>query len=92
MLNVQCHDCDEKPAVDEYTRYQQLEEWVQLDVTIQDSGKDLLLAAQSPLGELLACPSAPKLTGIAACLLDCSDVERRSRDALGRIPHLVASG
>jgi hypothetical protein len=39
----------------------------------------MLLAGQTPLGELLACPRATELDGIAACLIDCSDEERRRR-------------
>ena len=77
--NLESHDLDEKIAVDEYTRCQQLEEWVQLALTCQAQGKDFFLTSHSPLGELLACPSAPMLNGIAACLLDCSDPVRITR-------------
>lgn len=38
-----------------------------------------MLCAQSPLGELLAAPSAPQLGGLRALLLDVRDVERVSR-------------
>ncbi|MEZ4427158.1 MAG: hypothetical protein R3A51_05605 [Nannocystaceae bacterium] len=37
------------------------------------------LATQAPLGELLAAPSAIEHAAIAACLLDCHDVERLRR-------------
>lgn len=40
---------------------------------------DLLLTGQSPLGEVLAAPSAPLLDGIAVCLVDVADEVRRDR-------------
>jgi hypothetical protein len=79
LANLACHDMDEKWAATEFLRCQHLEEWVQLALQRQAQGQDFLLVSQSPLGELLACPSAPKLAGIAACLLDCSDMLRVTR-------------
>ncbi|MCA9688490.1 MAG: hypothetical protein KC636_02705 [Myxococcales bacterium] len=43
------------------------------------AGRSTLLATQAPLGELLAAPSAIEHAAIAACLLDCHDVERLRR-------------
>jgi hypothetical protein len=77
--DLECHDHDEKRVVDQYTRCQQLEQWVQSALKFQQESHDFLLVSHSPLGELLACPSAPKLTGISACLLDCSDTVRITR-------------
>jgi hypothetical protein len=77
--NLVCHDYDERRVTDEYTRCQQLEEWVQLALNHQQQGQDFLLTSHSPLGELLACPSVRKLSGISACLLDCSDPIRIQR-------------
>ena len=79
LEHLECHDYDEKKVVDEYTRCQQLEEWIQLAVVCQKEGQDFLLTSHSPFGELLACPSARKLRGISACLLDCSDPVRIRR-------------
>ncbi len=79
LENIECHDFDEKQPADTYTRCQQLEEWVKRALEIQQDGQDFLLASHSPLGELLACPSAPQLVGISACLLDCSDIVRITR-------------
>lgn len=79
LANLECHDHDEKRAVDQYTRCQKLEEWIQNALELQQAGHDFLLVSHSPLGELLACPSAPKLRGISACLLDCSDIVRVTR-------------
>lgn len=45
----------------------------------QQENQDFLLTSQSPFGELLACPSARKLEGISACVLDCSDPLRIRR-------------
>lgn len=77
--NLVCHDADEKMAFDAEMRCRQLEEWVQLALRHQDEERDFLLAGQSPLGELLACPSAPKLSKISATLLDCHDTVRIQR-------------
>jgi hypothetical protein len=79
LKNLVCHDADEIKTEDEYTRCQQLEEWLQLALNHQREGQDFLLTTHSPLGELLACPSARKLAGISACLLDCSDPIRIQR-------------
>jgi hypothetical protein len=77
--NLICHDYDEKQVTDKDTRCRQLEEWIQLALNHQREGQDFLLTSHSPLGELLACPSACKLIGISACLLDCSDTVRIQR-------------
>jgi hypothetical protein len=53
--------------------------WLDRVLENQRQGRDTLLAGQTPLGELLACPRAIELDGIAACLIDCSDEERRRR-------------
>jgi hypothetical protein len=74
-----CHDADERPATTGEQRWTNLEIWVQEALGLQQDGYDFLLSAHSPLGELLACPSAPHLNGIAACVLDCDDVVRVER-------------
>jgi hypothetical protein len=79
LEKVVCHDADEKPAADAYTRCANLELWVCQALEAQQQGQDFLLTGHSPLGELLACPSAPQLNGIAACLLDCADHVRIAR-------------
>lgn len=79
LEKLECHDYDERQPDNEYTRCQQLEEWIGLALTRQQEGQDFLLTSHSPLGELLACPSARKLAGISACLLDCSDTVRIGR-------------
>jgi hypothetical protein len=53
--------------------------WLGRALENQAHGQDTLLAGQTPLGELLACPRAIELDGIAACLIDCSDDARRRR-------------
>src|SRR5262245_17891502 len=67
---------DEIPALDARARCANLETWVRHALEAQQRGLDFLLTAHSPLGELLACPAAPELAGIAACLLDCADPVR----------------
>lgn len=76
------HDFDEVgvPAgADLRWRHEALEGWVRRALAYQDEGVDLLLTGQSPLGEVLATPSAVRLDGIAACLLDVADGERLRR-------------
>jgi hypothetical protein len=55
------------------------EAWVRRALAYQARGLDLLLAGQTPFGELLATPSAPHLAGISACLLDCDETTQRAR-------------
>ena len=65
-------------------RRSNLELWVQDALELEREGVDAILGSQSPLGELLAVESAPKLEGIAPCLLDAHDLVRLRRwDARG---------
>ncbi|GIE77021.1 hypothetical protein Aph02nite_29710 [Actinoplanes philippinensis] len=76
------HDFDEIGVPDDADlvwRHRSLEGWLQKALRYQADGLDMLLTGQSPLGEVLACPSAPLLDGIAACLLDVDDDVRRQR-------------
>jgi hypothetical protein len=76
------HDFDEVgvPAgADTAWRHRADEEWVRRALDYQAEGIDLLLAGQTPLGEMLAAPSAARLEAISACLLDCDDATRVSR-------------
>lgn len=60
-------------------RQRRLEAWLQIILNAQGSGRTAALCGQSPLGELLAAPSAPRLDGVRALLLDVAHVERVSR-------------
>ncbi|MEV4348424.1 hypothetical protein AB0J83_28555 [Actinoplanes sp. NPDC049596] len=76
------HDFDEVgvPAgADTAWRQRSTEEWIRRVLRYQEAGLDVLLTGQSPLGEVLACPSAVELNGIAACLLDVDDEVRWRR-------------
>lgn len=76
------HDFDEVgvPAgADLAWRHRANEQWVRRAVEHQAEGMDFLLAGQTPLGELLAAPSAAQLDAISACLLDCDDTTRLER-------------
>jgi len=77
--NFECHDFDETPVKDGTNRREVNEKWVQKALNAQENGKDFLLSAHTPLGELLACPSAIKLYGIKCCVLDCHDYVRVER-------------
>lgn len=73
------HEFDEigvPSTADTLWRQRSMEQWIQRIVEYQDRGVDVLLTGQSPLGEVLASPSAPRINGIAACLLDVDDRER----------------
>lgn len=76
------HDFDEigvPPGADLAWRHRANEEWVQRALGYQAESTDLLLAGQTPLGELLAAPSAARLEAISSCLLDCDDPLRLER-------------
>ena len=82
MPSVVTHDFDEggvPPGADTAWRQQRLEQWVQYAVQRQQHGIDVVLAGQSPLGELIACPSAPQLDSMAAVLIDVDDGTRLER-------------
>lgn len=76
------HDFDEigvPPRADLAWRQRGNEHWVRRALEYQRERVDLLLAGQTPLGELLATPSAQRLEAISACLLDCDDATRLAR-------------
>ena len=92
------HDFDEigVPATaDIRWRHRSMDAWLRRVLVYQDDGLDVLLTGQSPLGEILAAPSAVHLDGIAACLLDVADDERlrrlERRDPGRWQPHTVQS-
>jgi hypothetical protein len=60
-------------------RQRENEQWVRRALEYQAQGVDVVLAGQTPLGELLAAPSAPLLEAISACLVDCDDETRLAR-------------
>ncbi len=60
-------------------RQAELEQWIGRALAYEEQGLDVLLTGQSPLGEILAAPSAPRLAGIAVCLLDVADEVRAAR-------------
>lgn len=55
------------------------EQWVQRALNLQVESRHLLMSGQTPLGELLATPSAVDLEGIGNCLVDVADEERLRR-------------
>ncbi|GHF81993.1 hypothetical protein GCM10018790_69620 [Kitasatospora xanthocidica] len=82
LERVAVHDVDElgvPEGADRRWRNRTTERWVRRALEYQDRGVDLLLTGQSPMGEVLASPSAPLLDGIALCLVDVSDEVRRDR-------------
>ena len=81
VANLAAHHENEIPAITGHTRMANMERWIDTALDLETQGVDLLLLAASPLGEVLASPRAPELSGIAACLLDCHDHERSRRIA-----------
>ena len=76
------HDFDEigvPSGADTAWRQEANEQWVRRALEYQAAGTDLLLAGQTPYGELLAAPSATSLEAISACLIDCDDDTRVER-------------
>lgn len=72
-------DENDIPATTGHGRMANMEQWIERALALESESLDLLLTAASPLGEVLASPHAPDLAGIAACVLDCHDHERRRR-------------
>ncbi|MFF7983157.1 hypothetical protein ACFZDK_29245 [Streptomyces sp. NPDC007901] len=82
LQQVAVHDFDEigvPERADRQWRHRMTEHWVRRALAYRSRGIDLLLTGQSPLGEVLATPSAPLLDGIAVCLIDVADEDRRDR-------------
>jgi len=79
LKNTECYDYDDIPVKNAEERCLAAEEWIKRAIKAQNEGKDFILATHSPLGELLACPSAIELDGISPCLLDCNDFVRAER-------------
>ncbi|WP_319460260.1 hypothetical protein [Micromonospora sp. RTP1Z1] len=82
LRRVAVHDFDEvgvPERADRRWRNRMTELWVRRALEYQGRGIDLLLTGQSPLGEVLAVPSATLLDGIAVCLIDVADEVRRDR-------------
>jgi NAD(P)-dependent dehydrogenase (short-subunit alcohol dehydrogenase family) len=74
-------------------RQQSVEQVVQAALVEQEAGRHLLLAGDPVApGEVLAAPSADRLEGFAACLLDCAPAEQERRlRARGDPPELLPS-
>jgi hypothetical protein len=73
------HDFDEigvPPRANTPWRHRANEQWVRRALEYEAKGTDVLLAGQTPFGELLATPSATRLHAISACLLDSDDDTR----------------
>jgi molybdopterin-guanine dinucleotide biosynthesis protein len=82
LSGVAIHDHDEigvPEDADTRWRNRTTEQWIRRALEYQNRGVDVVLTGQSPLGEILASPSAPQLDGIAVCLVHVADEERRRR-------------
>lgn len=82
LARLAVHDFDEigvppHAAID--WRHRGNESWLRRAVEYEHDGTDLLLAGQTPFGEMLASPSATLVESISACLLDCDDTMRLER-------------
>jgi hypothetical protein len=84
------------PTYERGWRQRAVERVVLVALAEQEAGRHLLLAGDPvPPGEVLAAPSADRLDGFAACLLDCApeEQERRLRergDPEDLLPHHLA--
>jgi hypothetical protein len=59
-------------------RQHKTEYWVQQALQHRAVGRDAGICGGCIMGEILACPSAPRLAGIEVSLLECSDVVVRA--------------
>ena len=77
------HDFDERRLRpgrgDTKRRQEQTEYWINRAIENQRVGKDTIVCGGAVYGEILACPSVHQIEGIAACTLDCGDIERIAR-------------
>lgn len=94
LPTIAIHDFDEigvPPRADIAWRQRGNEHWLRRALDYEADRVDLVLAGQTPPGELLATPSAPLVEAISACLVDCDDETRlarlrpRGRAQLGRM-------
>ncbi|GIJ67013.1 hypothetical protein Voc01_019300 [Virgisporangium ochraceum] len=82
LPHLAVHDFDEigvPDGADLRWRQRSMEQWLRRVLEYQSAGVDVLLLGQSPLGEVLATPSAVHLDGLAAALVDVADGERLRR-------------
>jgi hypothetical protein len=82
VRNLEGHDFDElepPPGADTAWRHRGYPTWVERALECEQRGNDMVLCGQTPFGELLASPHAPRLEAISACLIDCDDVTRAAR-------------
>ena len=70
------HDFDNVgvPAdADKVWRQHTTEYWLQKVIQYQADSRDVGISGNIILGEVVACPFAPYVNGITACVLDCYD-------------------
>ena len=94
--DVVWYDFDEvgvPPNADKVWRQHTTEHWLKTAIQHQENGRDTGVSGNIILGEVLACPSAPQVDGVVACLLDCYDVVRidrlRARDLHGATQEML---
>jgi hypothetical protein len=81
LTGLACHDFDEigvPLGADRRWRQEANETWLARVREYEAQGLDVLLAGQTPYGELLATPSADAVE-VSALLLDCADAVRAER-------------
>ena len=81
LPGVEVHDFDEVGVPKHPTvgwRYAANEQWLQQALDAQSRGLDILVAGQTPLGEMLAAPSGLTVA-VRGCLVDCDDDTRVAR-------------
>ncbi|MBO0682397.1 MAG: hypothetical protein J2P45_04495 [Candidatus Dormibacteraeota bacterium] len=77
--DIEIHDFDEigvPEGADRHWRMEANERWMQ---RLLARRRPVMLAGQSPFGEILSAPSAIEFDGIAGCLVDCDDWVRVQR-------------
>ena len=79
---VMFYDFDEvgvPEGADKKWRQRTTEHWLRTAIENEASMRDTCISGGAIFGEILACPSAPKVSGIELCLLDCYDTVRIER-------------
>ncbi len=79
LPGLESHHDNERPSRDGAERLTNLDHWIEDALNLEAGGTALILATQSPIGEVLAAPRSIELEGIAPLLLDCHDFVRADR-------------
>src|SRR5882724_3091842 len=90
LPEIALHDFDELGVpvdADKAWRQRTTEDWLRRGIAYEAQGRSMMICGGAVHGEILACRSAPSVSCLELCFLDCSEIVRidrlRSRGAHG---------